>query len=540
MERRDPAPARAVGVPCRLEGRDHARARPLPSAVIAWNETVRIGVVAVRDLFPEFHELTPDELEELWTDGTFVLDANVLLDLYRWSEETREDMIHVLRVLAEQGRLWLPHQAGIEYYRNRPQVIAEAASAYDAMLKGIAEQRRSLKKPLETERHPFVSTAALRRWDDSLGELEAQLKERQSQVHSLKSVDPLKQIIQDIFNDKVGKPFDQDTLAHIAEIGASRYRRSVPPGYLDAHYASEGAATCSTFGDLIIWFQMIEKAKRDGKPIIFVTGDLKEDWWWIAGGRRIGPRPELIAEMHGEAGIRFHMYSPHDLLAEARERLEIEVEEETLEEVARLEAADLTAPITSAQAQQMLALDARAVQHMEELMRAAQQMRMGPVEEAMRAAQQMRMGPIGEAMRAAQQMRMGPIWEAMRAAQQMRMGPIWEAMRAVQQVRMGPIEEAMRAAQQMRMGPIWEAMRTVQQMRMGPVEEAMRAVQQMRMGPIKDAMRAARQTPMTDVEEQADSNQAADEGRPNSEEDQAGQEDGDETDDDAATDQLER
>ncbi len=60
---------------------------------------------------------------------------------------------------------------------------------------------------------------------------------------------------------------------------------------------------------------MIQKAKVSERPIIFVTGETKVDWWWYSGdpetthGQKLGPRPELIHEFRREAQQDFHLYS---------------------------------------------------------------------------------------------------------------------------------------------------------------------------------------------------------------------------------------
>lgn len=46
---------------------------------------------------------------------------------------------------------------------------------------------------------------------------------------------------------------------------------------------------------------MIKKAKDDGKPIIFITGDVKEDWWLNMDGKRLMPHPLLKREMIDKA-----------------------------------------------------------------------------------------------------------------------------------------------------------------------------------------------------------------------------------------------
>ena len=53
---------------------------------------------------------------------------------------------------------------------------------------------------------------------------------------------------------------------------------------------------------------MMEKAKADKRPIIFVTDDGKSDWWYIHRGKKICPHPALAEEFMAETGQQFHMY----------------------------------------------------------------------------------------------------------------------------------------------------------------------------------------------------------------------------------------
>jgi hypothetical protein len=78
---------------------------------------------------------------------------------------------------------------------------------------------------------------------------------------------------------------------------------------------------------------MIAKAKADKRPVIFISDDAKEDWWWIHRGRKMGPRPELIEEFQSEAGQGFHIYEFSQFLRFAAERFpEIKANVEKVEE----------------------------------------------------------------------------------------------------------------------------------------------------------------------------------------------------------------
>jgi len=100
------------------------------------------------------------------------------------------------------------------------------------------------------------------------------------------------------------KPTDE-RLAEIRNEGEERYAKKIPPGFEDAKKGGDGG---DKFGDLIIWKEMMEKAKADQRPIIFVTDDGKSDWWHIHHGKKIGPHPHLVEEFLTATSQQFHIY----------------------------------------------------------------------------------------------------------------------------------------------------------------------------------------------------------------------------------------
>jgi hypothetical protein len=120
-----------------------------------------------------------------------------------------------------------------------------------------------------------------------------------------------------LFENRVGDKLPADRMAALRKEGEDRYAKKIPPGYKDS---KKDAGEFDKFGDLIIWKEMIVKAKTDKRPMIFISDDAKEDWWWIYRGRKIGPRPELIEEFQAEAGQDFHIYEFSQFLRFAAER----------------------------------------------------------------------------------------------------------------------------------------------------------------------------------------------------------------------------
>lgn len=51
----------------------------------------------MRKIFHQYFRPTETELRELWDDGLFSFDASVLLNIYGYSKDTREDVVDLSR-----------------------------------------------------------------------------------------------------------------------------------------------------------------------------------------------------------------------------------------------------------------------------------------------------------------------------------------------------------------------------------------------------------------------------------------------------------
>lgn len=63
----------------------------------------------MRELFPGYYRPTQEEFKQMWQECIFVFDANVLLNIYRYTAKTRGELLAIFEMLKE--RTWLPHQA---------------------------------------------------------------------------------------------------------------------------------------------------------------------------------------------------------------------------------------------------------------------------------------------------------------------------------------------------------------------------------------------------------------------------------------------
>ncbi|WP_052465611.1 PIN-like domain-containing protein [Phaeobacter sp. S60] len=247
---------------------------------------------------------TADEVAAIWETAIFVPDANILLHCIRHPAQVRDELLRLFEAMGES--LWIPYQVGLEFHRNRLDVERAGLDAYDQIQrdcgKAIAQARERLR---QLRAHPTIEIerelAALEKYQS---DFEARLTTAR-ETHPTKEIATVVDQVTKLFEGRVGSQWTEDTLAKLKKEGETRYARRVPPGYLDA---KKDGDEYRKFGDLIIWKDMIAKAKSEKRPVIFISDDVKEDWWWLQNGRKLGPRPELVEEFRREAEQEFHIY----------------------------------------------------------------------------------------------------------------------------------------------------------------------------------------------------------------------------------------
>lgn len=285
----------------------------------------------MRNTFYEYYGLNSSELDRIWKEGIFVFDTNVLLSLYRRPIDVREDILHAIRSF--KNRIWIPHQVGFEFHEHR---LEEANRPIDS-LRGLSEKFIKFETDIqeEYEKNPYLDYKKIK---SSLKRIRTGI-EKNSKVWLEACPNYIEEdvILNDIsllFDGKVGASFDNTRLEEIFKEGEVRYSRKIPPGFKDDK-KHEGDR--HRFGDLIIWFQIIKKAKDSKQDIIFVTDDEKDDWWQIYKGGKIGPRKELIREFRENTDGHFiWFYTTDRFLINAKSREGVSIKSKTIEETRHL------------------------------------------------------------------------------------------------------------------------------------------------------------------------------------------------------------
>lgn len=294
------------------------------------------------DSFSHYLPPSRDQIASAFKSGLIVLDTNVLLNCYRFAADARDQLLTVLEEVAD--RIWVPHQVALEFHRNRLQVIGDQATAYDSVLAELRSRQEAVSQELTQGMRQLVNRAALSAEersrlvglvDNSLrGAIDAvtELRDKHGVVNMLGS-DQILTRLNAILDGKVGPPFSQEEQHQAVEESKRRTDNNLPPGYKDAKKEYQ-------YGDYFIWRQALSRAaSSEYKQVIFVTGDIKEDWYKIVKGRSICARPELTEEALA-TGIELIMLNVDRFLSEAKRYLGVSVSSETIRQVATLPSVD--------------------------------------------------------------------------------------------------------------------------------------------------------------------------------------------------------
>ena len=297
----------------------------------------------MRNLF--FWRLPPSEADfsRLWEDATFVFDTNFLLDLYRVSHSTAENFLNILQQI--KNRIWLPYQVADEFLRRREEIIASEVESFQKALSAV-EKWKSEQQNFNSLRGYLSQTGRIvsaevnflfgdqKHYLDAVDAVEKAFREKIEQIASDHSSlhsdkDSILEKLLLLFDDsKVGEPFDEQILPNLYKEADDRYKLLKPPGFKDANEKEDERK----YGDFILWKQILEFAKKESRPIIFVTGEKKEDWWVKKNNKIISPHVELRREFHEYVHQPFWMYQTQDFLQKAKDKLMVEIDPKSIEE----------------------------------------------------------------------------------------------------------------------------------------------------------------------------------------------------------------
>lgn len=259
------------------------------------------STMTMKEMFKGYANYTKDELATIWENALIAVDANILLNFYRYSEDTRNRILEILKGLKK--RLWIPYQVGKEFFDNRITVMVDSYNDYDnlssSITKNLDESINEInkKKNSQLQCKSKINDVIEKAKNDIQELLDNEKKQKVPHYEN----DPIQKSILTLIDTNIGKKFEDDEYLTVKEEGLRRFNEKIPPGYKDSNKEENG--------DYYIFYSLMKKSKQDNKDIIFITDDAKEDWFIKVNGEKHGGRYELLDEFHKETGKLLMIYT---------------------------------------------------------------------------------------------------------------------------------------------------------------------------------------------------------------------------------------
>lgn len=223
----------------------------------------------MKDRFPEFYNEL--DFKDLWRRCTFVFDTNILINLYGFTKDDYKEFMDILEDIS--NRLWMPHQIGWEYQKNRYKGIKTVINKHNTLkssVKDLNTQLKKIKNSITEIQVEYVDTNLI---FESLKKIDSCIKKMHTGIDTPdfnKIDDKIRDNLDSLYNGKVGAEYSKSRLKELYKEADIRYASNIPPGFRDKN--KKGG---NPFGDFVLWNQMIDYAKDNNKSIIFITEDTK-------------------------------------------------------------------------------------------------------------------------------------------------------------------------------------------------------------------------------------------------------------------------
>ena len=273
----------------------------------------------MRKSFFEYYPLSDDQYKQLGENALVVFDANALLHAYRLPLEASNQWLKLIEAL--KGRLWLPHQAALEYQQNRISVLTgykslevELEDLVQETISKLKKQSHLIKRTRGMNWHEINEVAD--RFASDLRQLIGNASHSAVDLDdAVDAKDDIHERLSAVFEDSIGDEPNEDWLNEIYKQGKERYQLKIPPGWRD----NSKDGNRRKYGDLIVWSQLLEYASENNHAVVLVSEDRKEDWVRKQAGRTFGPLPDLRREFEEQVHQPFWMYTVYGFMSKAKD-----------------------------------------------------------------------------------------------------------------------------------------------------------------------------------------------------------------------------
>lgn len=277
--------------------------------------------------FKGYSKYSQNEFKRIWNNGTIVVDTNIILNFYRYSNKTREELYKILDDLKE--RLWIPYQVAYEYFSNKKNVIESANGLFKELNQKVEQSFGDLESYINSKAAKKLECKRLilEKLEETKKNIYKFINDEEDSKKKNANEEKIEKLIFNLFDNKMGDKIIGSEYEKIKEEGLRRVKNKLPPGYKDSDKEENG--------DYYIFYSMIKYAKENKTDIIFVTDDTKDDWFIRIMGEKKGGDYRLLNEFFKETGQLLLVYSSDGFLKAYQENLNKtkKIDENVLEEL---------------------------------------------------------------------------------------------------------------------------------------------------------------------------------------------------------------
>lgn len=299
-------------------------------------------------------------IPEIIDNLIIIPDTNILLYLYKCSFNSSQNIVELLNKVKD--KIVVPYRVYEEYMAHKDGEQAKTDKKYDSFTKDLKSQVKDVNGKMsgsisESRKYGFPNCdqleirikSYLEKISEAISDYETSLSsEKQQKSVQIANVEQLIQLWKT--DDKIlEKPDILQVMKYVKE-GEFRYRYKMPPGYMDEEEKDKQVKKDSSkdnfagrirkYGDLFVW-KAILKIGSESNPettILFLTNDVKEDWWVLKGEANnkepVRMRDELLEEFFAETGNNkiefmtlskfYELFSDYYEICDIKTRLELD------------------------------------------------------------------------------------------------------------------------------------------------------------------------------------------------------------------------
>lgn len=280
--------------------------------------------------FDQYYRASREDQLALFEESVLVFDTNVLLNVLRYSESARQELIEAIASVAE--RTFVPHQVAAEYSRNRVNVVADRRSELDEVGNKGEEIRQSLATLTNLlRRRRIVSDAEIETLEKAsqtlVGVLHTTWQEALDKYDLepdslVGTVDEWTRRLDEVLSGRVAAAPSSEVLEQDLAEAERRKAARLAPGFKD-----------DAMGDYLWWAETLRWPQIRDKNLFIVSDDAaKGDWRFEQRNIPAGAHQILIDDARAAGARTLTLLTTVDFLKVIEGRGQAVVSESTIAE----------------------------------------------------------------------------------------------------------------------------------------------------------------------------------------------------------------